>query len=413
MLRAVKDRKYAYILLAASAVVLSAGLILKPARTEQKSPPSETELAQLRQRAQERRLRDLSSYLTDAAGNAAPSLAFVRPGEESGLIWKSGALILTAPAPADRRDPWTVTAPDGQASPLTRVPLPPGAPFFAFSRGAASEPSDSRRTNWPASLGDWVLATARNADGGLVFAHGLYQGVVSSRCGSFAYESVQTSAPLSASLLGGGVFTIDGQLLGLISECHQTPIVISVETIAQALRQPPSVDGLLEERFGVRAADTANGVQVTAVWADSRAEAAGIHPGDILETADTEAIGSKNDLKALLTNDNVRHKLGILRGRRRISIELSPDSQPPADQAPYGLRLEELPQEHRVGVGAVTANSSAAHAGVLPGDMLLRIGGTPALDLKSALRLLSDSKTPRVLTLERDGRQFEILVEHE
>src|SRR3954454_1384865 len=119
MLRAGKDRKYPYILLIAAAVVLAVGLVLKPKQPDEKSPPSETELAQLQRLTQQRRLRDLSSYLTDAAYATAASLVFLRPGDRSGILWNSRELVFTAkPAEPGLDQPLTMVTPEGRSLPL-------------------------------------------------------------------------------------------------------------------------------------------------------------------------------------------------------------------------------------------------------------------------------------------------------
>src|SRR3954451_3768878 len=125
MLRAGKDRKYPYILLFAAAVVLAVGLVLKPNQPEEKSPPSETELAQLQRLTQQRRLRDLSSYLTDAADATAASLVLLRPGDRSGILWNSRDLVVTTKsATTDFDQPLKTVTPDGRSLQLRAVPLP-------------------------------------------------------------------------------------------------------------------------------------------------------------------------------------------------------------------------------------------------------------------------------------------------
>src|SRR5436305_11497504 len=118
MLRAGKDRIYPYILLFAAAVVLTVGLVLKPKQPEEKSPPSENELAQLERLTQQRRLRDLSSYLTDAAYGTAASLVLLRPGDRSGILWNSRDLVVTTKAAEPAlEDLLSMVTLDGRAHP--------------------------------------------------------------------------------------------------------------------------------------------------------------------------------------------------------------------------------------------------------------------------------------------------------
>src|SRR4051794_35477744 len=162
MLRAGKDRTYPYILLFAAAVVHTVGLVLKPKQPEEKSPPSENELAQLERLTQQRRLRELSSYLTDAAYGTAASLVLLRPGDRSGILWKSRDLVVTTKAAEpDLDQPSTMVTPEGRSLPVHAVPVPPGALFSAFSFTRAPRTTSSNRQTTP-SLGDWILAVAKN-----------------------------------------------------------------------------------------------------------------------------------------------------------------------------------------------------------------------------------------------------------
>jgi len=421
MLRPFQDRKYPYILLLAAMAVLAIGLILKPNQQEQKAPPSETELAQLQRLTQQRRLQDLSSYLTDAANQASSSLVFVRPSQQSGVLWDSRPLIVSARDPRETgagRASTTVT-PDGRSVPVQPIPLQSGAPFAAFSLGQTVRTRVGKKTPKPPDLGDWVLAVARTANGSIVFAHGIYQGAVGARCGAFAYRSLQSSAPVSAALLGGGAFTLDGQLLGVIAECEQKPIVIAVESVAEILRQPPSMNRRLEDYYGIRVSDelpvrpspAAGAVQVISLWAHSRGQEAGLRPGDIITAADGQPVQSRGDLEALVAGDQSEHQLDIQRRRRRLAITLSADPGLQSVPTAYGMTLGQRLKDGQVSVAEVAAGSTAQHAGILAGDLLLQVGATPLPDAASAARALNDAKAARLLTLERDGRRYEVLLQ--
>jgi len=416
-----KDRKYAYILLLAAAVVLAIGLVLKPNPPEHKNPPSLTELAQLQRLTQQRRLQDLSSYLTDAADAAASSLVVMRPGEHSGVVLDSRAVIVTTATPlgVPAGGPLTSLTPDGRPLALQSVALRTGAPLSAFSFNGPAAMLGAKTPRRPTDLGDWVLAVARNADGAVVFAHGVYQGTVEARCGAISYRSIQSSAPISTALLGGGVFNLEGQFLGLISECEQRPVVIAAESVDEILRQPPTMNGRLEDYYGIRVsgaganeeARTGSAVQVIAVWARSRGEMAGILPGDVITSADGEPVRSRDDLEALVASDKTGHQLALLRGRRRISLTLSGDIALESGRAEFGFTLAERPLDRQVAVVTVEPGSGAARAGVLTGDLLLRVGATPVTGVAAALRALQEAKSAQKLTLERDGRRYEALAE--
>ncbi|MDE3198116.1 MAG: PDZ domain-containing protein [Acidobacteriota bacterium] len=422
MLERAKNR-YPYILLAAAAAVLGLGLLLKPVPPEHRQEPSESELLRLQRLTQRRRLRDLSSYLTDAADAAAFPLVRLMPGNRSGVLWDSGLRVVTAAIPQGTRatQPWTAVTDDRTSIPLQAVPLPPGAPFAVFSSTAAADREGAALSIREPQLGDWSLAIGRNGEGGVVYAHGIYQGVVQEHCGDFEYYSVQTSAPLSAALAGGGVFTLDGQLLGVISECYQTPIVVAVKTISSALSQPASMNRQLEDLYGIRVADAGQGgarkaarpgLTVVAVWRGSLAWLADLQTGDVILAADGKPAESRADLETLIARTDADHELTIRRGYLTMKVTLTPAAAPRSVVASNGLTLRDQP-DGGVVVSEVAAGSVAAQVGIRAGDAVTRVGSETVDNAEDAARALHTERTAPLLTLERDGREYEALLKHE
>ncbi len=380
------DRKYALILLAAAVAVLAVGILLRPAvPTPRKTPV--VDLERLQQMTEERRLQDLSGYLTNAADRVASSLVFLNRTGSSGLVWGSRDEILT-PAPA------TV--------PFVLVPAKePVAVIPAFRAPA------------PPAAGEWVLAIAKNRDRQLVFAHGLYQGRAVASCGSFAYDEVQSSAPLSNSLVGGGLFTLRGQLLGFIATCDGRPTVIAGSSIEEALRKPVTLNDRLQAQYGMRVAASAGGVRVAAVWKLSAADSAGLRPGDILNTVDGVEVAGEAGLESLANAPDDPHEIKILRGRRRMTADLRPaDLQNAPAETPAGLALAMGPAPGAVTVASVSPDSSAQRSGVLPGDVLRRVGSAAVAEPRAAVKLLSNlNGRPVVLSLVREGKELEVLLQ--
>ena len=416
------DQRYAYVLLAVAGAILTVGLVLKPVQTEGKSVPSETELAQLQRLTQQRRLRDLSDYLTSAAERVSPSIVMIRPGARSGVVWNSPRLIVTAKPGAEiANQPLTTATPDGHPVGLQRASLSSALPFATFATSDSIPAPSVRVAAAPPDAGAWVLAVAKNADGAMIYAHGVYQGTSEAHCGPFAYRSVQSSAPLTAALTGGGLFTLEGYFLGTIAHCDHEPIVIAAATIEDVLRKRPSNSQRIEEAYGIRVAEPAtgenssadaSGVDVGAVWAQSRGERAGIKPGDLITALDDSPVHSAADLALLAEHSNADHKVTIQRGRRTVTLPLPVESPPEAAAAtPQGLTLGERTVDGRVALIAVAPGSSAARAGLLRGDILLRIGTAAVTQPSAAARALTEAKARRItLTVERDGRKFEVLV---
>ena len=383
MLRTGRDRRYQLGLLAVSAVVLAAGILLRPTQPEPEPKP-EAELARLQQMTQQRRLRDLSSYLTNAANLVASELLYFNSAERTGIVWESGKEVIAPKSVLQDNRAGDATEPEGhhmalatkrstEGVPFTVLSVPPGAETLDPATGAEVQPRP----------GDWVLAVAKNRQNQVVFAHGLYQGRIASRCGSFAFEAVQSSAPLSAGLVGGGLFTLEGGLLGFIADCDQRITVISRRSIAEFLSRPELLNDRLEAAFGMRVADAGGkndetvkgpGVMVTAVWAHSVASSGEVRPGDVIETVDGIEVHASSDLESLAAQPESVHTLQLRRNRKSISATLIPVQKSPG--APVvtqeGLTLAAGTGDRRVAVVGVAPNSPAERAGILEGDAYAR-----------------------------------------
>lgn len=94
------------------------------------------------------------------------------------------------------------------------------------------------------------------------------------------------------------------------------------------------------------------------------------------------------------------------------------DAQPPQQTAVCGMLICELDDVQQrywglpngVIVGQVDGNGTAAHAGIQPGDVIVRIGGTAprsAADCRSLLTSCSDGEQVQI-ELYRSGEKIEI-----
>ena len=83
----------------------------------------------------------------------------------------------------------------------------------------------------------------------------------------------------------------------------------------------------------------------------------------------------------------------------------------PAAATLAGLTLGAGVTERDVAVVAVSPDSPAQRAGILPGDILRRVGPDAVVDRAVAGHALdSRAGRPVVLGLERDGREIEVLL---
>ena len=152
--------------------------------------------------------------------------------------------------------------------------------------------------------GDWVLAVALRDDGSPVFAYGLYESSVKSKCGKFGYTKLRASIPLTGAFLGGGLFSLRGALAGIVALCDDELAVLSIDSVAAAVSTPLDVNDVLEEKYGLRVTpEEKGGLQVAAVWSQGPGENAGMRPGDRMTTVDDKAVASVAELLAALGTD--------------------------------------------------------------------------------------------------------------
>lgn len=184
--------------------------------------------------------------------------------------------------------------------------------------------------------------------------------------------------------------------------------------------QELSVD--LAASFGLK---EPNGALVVALEKNGPAEAAGLMPGDVVQTFDGKPVQGSADLARLVasTKPGTAVQLGIWRKgeARTVQVtvaELTPE-RPTVQGAPQemptnraGLALSELtPQQRkslRIDHGLVVrkASGAAQRAGIQPGDVLLAINDVPIATLAAFEQQLARTAGESVALLIRRGEDM-------
>jgi serine protease Do len=174
------------------------------------------------------------------------------------------------------------------------------------------------------------------------------------------------------------------------------------------------------------------GVVVADVVPGSAAAAAGVRPGDVIDTFDGHAVDSLPALTGALFLHQVGDpvELGILRGRERMSLRVNaPEAKQPTDLladlanpdkglvprlgilgVEVGEKLRGIIPPLRIGHGVVvaarTVEGVAAGIGLQPGDVIHSVNGAPVETVEGLRQAILAAKPgdPVALQVERQGR---------
>lgn len=183
---------------------------------------------------------------------------------------------------------------------------------------------------------------------------------------------------------GAFLFTTDGSLVGVIVDEAGELAIVPANSLYDAINTlrsapAPAARGWLGVRVAaltpplVRATRVNAGVVVTAV--DSRSPSAGVlSPGEVITAINELPIGSPADWTAAigrLDPGAVVETRVQYQGEERV-IRLTAGARPEDHTSTLGARFQRLPQGAEV--LSVAADSAAAAAGILPGDVITLAG---------------------------------------
>jgi serine protease Do len=256
----------------------------------------------------------------------------------SGVITTADGLILTAAHVVQGAEELLVVFPDGEQVPgkvlganyskdIAMVQITRKGPWPFAAMGASK----------PLAAGDWLIALGHSAGFDAARTPPVRFGrVVSKGPGNF----LTTDCTLIGGDSGGPLFDLDGKIVGINSS-----IGVSLTNNNHA-----GIDGFKEDWDRIRAGEAwgrlsmnpfanpempvlgigmgmrraSKGVPVESVVPESPAAAAGVRPGDVIESLDGSSIGDANKLLQVLAKkqpgDTV--KLGLLRDRKSLEVQV-------------------------------------------------------------------------------------------
>lgn len=264
-------------------------------------------------------------------------------------------------------------------------------------------------------------------------------------------DFIQTDASINPGNSGGALVNTRGELIG-INTAIRSPVGASVgigfavpvrivrQVAAQLIAHGRVIRGYLgirpqavseAIRLAMGLPDT-SGVLVSQVLENTPAATAGIKSGDVITEVGGVRIAGVGQFRELIASyaPGTRVELRIVRGGRRMTRnvvlaefprEQTARAEPQERPKPWlGLHVRELNaaernlHDHGVAVEQVDAGSLADNAGVLVGDIILKVGDSDIRDLndyRSAERKLSNTGNVVLLYVKRGNEKLFIAVE--
>jgi len=294
-------------------------------------------------------------------------------------------------------------------------------------------------------VGEWVVAVGHPFD----FQFTVTAGIVSARgrrnlARDEIQDYIQTDAAVNPGSSGGPLFNLDGQVVGINTAIFNPGDVPANAGISFAI--PANMAGRIMGQLrdtgrvaraglglttldrGPTAANPRPGAEVVKVVPDGPAEAAGLRRGDVITAVQGEPISGSDDLRGIVLASGIGEplRLSVERGDQRLEVAVRTrddrDMGPLSVDAPEGsvewgglilapltdetgLRFGAAPPERDgpmlIVVGVAPASAGAA-AGLLPGDLILKVQNQ-AVGTVAELATAVEGRRSATVTLWRNG----------
>ncbi|MBI2817123.1 MAG: hypothetical protein HYX72_09305 [Acidobacteria bacterium] len=417
------DKRYLALLVLIAVLILVVGSWLRPRRQTAQLVVSEADRLRLQLLALQKNVHDFTSYFEQVAVKLSVHLVRVNEASLTGLVWENGNIIVPG-LPRSHPADFTLRA-DNYEFRATPAAVVPRLAISVLEAGKSLKlPAAAGPKRGIPDPGTWVLLMTRQEDGSIGYSPGFFSSMSTAQCGDETVKEVVSSVPLDPSMLGGGLFDLDGHFLGMILPCGRRLAVVSVASLNSWLQAAKRPAGRLLLNYGIRLSDLDSrtsahfrryeGVLVSEVWKGSPAETAGLVPGDILVSWGAMPVRKMEDLIPLLPNfaDGAAN-IELLRGRRVLKKTLEGVAGGWWSRAKpitnLGLQIETPVAGFRI--ESAEPASRAYSRGLRAGDRVETINGkTVSRQQASRTLKMATAENPIYIVISREDKTVGVLL---
>ncbi|KZE25304.1 DegQ family serine endoprotease [Crenobacter luteus] len=365
----------------------------------------------------------------------------------SGFIVSRDGYVLTNAHVVARADEITVTLTDKREYRARLVGSDARTDVALLKIDAGNLPVARLGSSANLKVGEWVVAIGSPFG----FDNSVSAGIVSAKGRQLPDENyvpfIQTDVAVNPGNSGGPLFNLNGEVVGINSQIFSKsggfmgisfaiPVDVAMD-VAEQLKLSGRVSrgriGVVVQEVGRDLATSfglprATGALITNVEKGGPADRAGLRIGDIVLRIDGQNVDSSPDLQRLISGIRPGKAIALdvwrERAERRVNVvadELrDPDPasagrefRPPSasadgqqQMAPVGLAVRELSAAQRrqlnvpYGLLVERAGGAAARAGIVPGDVIVGLGGEPLRSFAQLRDAVAGARKGSVLAVQ-------------
>ena len=384
-----------------------------------------------------------------------------RTGQGSGVVIRADGYILTNNHVLEGADEVIVQLSDDREVIAEVIGTDPETDLAVIKVDAGRLQPVALGSSEDIQVGDWVLAIGspfgldQTVTAGIISGKNRRQGIVAG--GNGFEDFLQTDAAINPGNSGGPLVNLRGELVGIntailsrsggnagigfaIPVAMARPVFEAIIENGEVRRgflgaAVADVNAATSEQFGLKAT---RGALIQSVLDGQPAAKAGLQPGDVVTKIDGQEISSGTDLVNTIASrqPGAGVSMTVDRDGETINVDVKLQERNSDVMAmfreggstgggsgPFGLELEPITPENASKYGlddvregllvtSVDGDSVAGQAGLQAGDVIEKVGGQPAGDIKSFNEAMSaareDSKPLRLIV--RRGTSSQLIV---